>query len=144
MSAQAPRVVLDTNVVVSALIFSRGVLAPLRSAWQAGQCIPLASRETVTELAQVLAYPKFRLDEADRLELLADYLPWVETVALAGETQALLPLCRDPHDQVFVRLAAVGRARYLVSGDADQLAIGRIGACRVLAPAAFLDRLTPA
>lgn len=143
MSAQAPWVVLDTNVVVSAMIFSRGVLAPLRSAWQAGRCIPLASRETVSELARVLAYPKFRLDEADRLQLLADYLPWVETVALTGE-RASLPLCRDPHDHMFVRLAAFGRARYLVTGVADLLAVGRIGAGRVIAPGAFLDRLTPA
>jgi putative PIN family toxin of toxin-antitoxin system len=138
--------VLDTNVLVSALLFPQGMVGTLRRAWQVGRCIPLASHETVTELARVLAYPKFRLDEGDRLQLLADYLPWVETVALIGERTSLssLPSCRDPHDQIFVRLAAAGRARYLVSGDADLLAIDRIGACRVLAPAAFLETLPPA
>ena len=57
----APRVVLDTNCLVSALISSRGKFAWLREAWQTKRLIPLASRDTVSELLRVLAYPKFKL-----------------------------------------------------------------------------------
>lgn len=53
-----PRVVLDTNCVVSALLFSRGRLAWLRRAWQSGRVVPLVSRGTATKLIRVLAYPK--------------------------------------------------------------------------------------
>src|SRR5262249_48764253 len=51
------RVVLDTNVVVSALLFTRGATVRLREAWQAGEVLPLASRATAAELVRVLAYP---------------------------------------------------------------------------------------
>lgn len=69
-------VVLDTNLVLSALVFASGRLAPLRSAWQTGRCIPLASHATASELMHVLAYPKFKLSPTDSEELLADYLPY--------------------------------------------------------------------
>ena len=38
-----PRVVIDTNVVLSALVFGRGTTARLRAAWQGGHCLPLVS-----------------------------------------------------------------------------------------------------
>ena len=56
-----PRVVLDTNCLVSALIFSRGRFAWLREAWQTKRFIALASHDTVSELLRVLAYPRFKL-----------------------------------------------------------------------------------
>ena len=57
-----PRVVLDTNVVLSALVFRKGTTARLRAAWQGGHCLPLVSAATAQELMRVLSYPKFRLD----------------------------------------------------------------------------------
>jgi predicted nucleic acid-binding protein len=56
-----PRVVLDTNVVVSALVFGTGRLAEMRIAWQGERLLPLVSKATVEELLRVLAYPKFQL-----------------------------------------------------------------------------------
>ena len=55
------RVVLDTAVVVSALLFEAGRLSYLRDAWTAGRLVPLVSRDTTTELLRVLGYPKFDL-----------------------------------------------------------------------------------
>lgn len=55
-----PRVVLDTNVVVSALLFGGGAAAAVRAAWQAGRIAPLASTATAGELVRVLAYPTLR------------------------------------------------------------------------------------
>ena len=63
------RAVFDTNIVVSTLIFGRR-LAWLRHAWTAGAVTPIVCHETVAELLRVLAYPKFRLDTADREALL--------------------------------------------------------------------------
>ena len=76
------RVVLDTNVVLSALVFRGGAAGQVRQAWQRGLILPLASRATVQELVRVLAYPKFRLSQAEQDELLADYLPYAETVRI--------------------------------------------------------------
>lgn len=69
------RVVLDPNVVLSALLFASGCLAWLRRAWQHGRMQPLVCRETAAELLRVLAYPKFKLSRPEQEQLLADLLP---------------------------------------------------------------------
>lgn len=113
-----PRVVFDTNTVVSALLFATGRLGWMRQHWRQGGSIPLISRDTVQELTRVLSYPKFRLAAQDRIELLADYLPFCQTV----EVVRLCPLkCRDAKDQPFLDLAQSGKARLLVTGDLDLL-----------------------
>ena len=73
-------VVLDTNLVLSALIFSQGRLAELRLAWQADLFKPLVSKATASELMRVLTYPKFKLSAQSQEELLADYLPYCRSV----------------------------------------------------------------
>ena len=103
------RLVLDTNVLLSALVFRSASMTWLRTAWQSEGIIPLASRDTVSELLRVLAYPKFRLTPSDRDDLLADYLPWCETVTIP-DPAPVTPGCRDPFDQPFLVLALVGRA----------------------------------
>lgn len=116
-----PRLVLDTNTVLSALLFSNGRLAWLRPAWQAGRFVPLVSRATVAELIRVLAYPKFKLTAEDREDLLGDYLPYCEAVDVP--TSAKIPDCRDAADMPFLALALAGNADALVSGDADLLVL---------------------
>jgi uncharacterized protein len=71
----APRVVLDTNVVVSALVFATGSLTSLREAWQQERCQPLVSAATASELIKVLRCPRFKLTGDEQQQPLADYLP---------------------------------------------------------------------
>jgi len=132
-----PRVVLDTNVVLSALLFGRGPTARVRVGWQSSRFVPLASTATAHELVRVLAYPKFRLSEAEQAELLADFMPWVGAVDIP-DPPPQVPWCRDPYDVAFLHLAVAGRARALVSGDHDLLALaGAPGLCPVLGVEAF-------
>ncbi|GAB6142556.1 putative toxin-antitoxin system toxin component, PIN family [Methylosoma difficile] len=112
------RVVLDTNFVVSALLFSKQSLAWLRHSWQNADITPLASKETVSELMRVLAYPKFKLSKIEQALLLADFLPYTETVVIEQIPEGL-PSIRDPDDLKFLVLAVVGQAEVLVLGDAD-------------------------
>lgn len=114
------QVVFDTNTVVSALLFSHGHLAWLREAWRTQRLVPLVSKQTTAELLRVLAYPKFQLNQSEREEVLADYLPFAEVVPLPDDPPDLLA-CRDPFDQPFIQLAAVAEADALVSGDKDIL-----------------------
>ncbi len=138
MARRPPRVVLDTNVVLSALVFRRGVTAQLRVAWQAGRCLPLASTASVQELVRVLGYPKFKLDGPQQHELLADYLPYTQTVHIPQPPPAV-PDCRDALDLPFLHLAAVGKAVALVTGDADLLILVRVGGCVIVTPDVFLS-----
>jgi uncharacterized protein len=133
-----PRLVLDTNVLLSALLFRVGAVSWLRIAWQSKTIRPLASRETTAELIRVLAYSRFRLNEAERQDLLADYLPWCETVTIASP--AAVPDCRDPFDRPFLELALAAQADALLTGDGDLLALAPDFAVPILTPRAFRDR----
>jgi putative PIN family toxin of toxin-antitoxin system len=134
------RTVLDTNVVVSALLFSRGRLAWLRRAWQNGWLLPLISRDTASELIRVLAYPKFKLNAAERDELLAEYLPWCETVPAFSKTTGL-PACRDPKDEQFLILARDGNADFLVTGDKDLLVVNALTSVEIVTPEQLRNRI---
>ena len=129
------RVVLDTNVLVSALLFPRSSLSWLRTAWQSGAIVPLAGGETTGELLRVLCYPKFRLTQVEREDVLADYLPWCETMTAGAEVA--IPDCRDPFDRPFLALALSGRADALVTGDGDLLAPAPVFPVSILTPAAL-------
>ena len=134
------RVVLDTNVVLSALLFARGRLARIRELWIARRCLPLINRETSEELIRALAYPKFGLNEEEIEALLGSYLPYAEVVSMSPEVPKGLPRCRDPKDQMFLVLAALGQAEVLVSGDDALLELSGKTSFEIEAPAQFLNR----
>lgn len=133
-----PRVVFDTNTVVSALLFTGGRLAWLRSHWREGSCVPLVSSATASELTRVLRYPKFRLTHDDALELLSDYLPFCATV---NPVSPCAVACRDRHDQPFLDLAESGKADVLISGDADLLALSGLTAFGIETPDHYRRRV---
>jgi len=135
-----PRVVVDTNCLVSALIFSRGKFAWLREAWQARRFVPLASHDTVSELLRVLVYPKFKLTRNEQETLLGEFLPYVETVKI-GTTPGGLPDIRDADDIIFLVLAAVAHADALVGGNGDIQAVKSQFHIPILSVAEFADWL---
>jgi len=116
------RVVFDTNVVISALLFHSGRLSWLRAHWASRTVVPLASSATVTELVGALAYPKFGLTRDEIQNRLGDYLPHVEVVPKRVSAASSLR-CRDAADQAFLDLAVAGGADVLVTGDKDLLAL---------------------
>lgn len=140
-SADPVRVVLDTNCVVSALVFQTVRLAWMRSAWQGGRFVPIGDRETVGELLRVTRYAKLKLSEIDREDLLSDYIPFLEIVP-DGVAPTLPMTLRDPSDHKFVALAVRGKADALVSGDRDILDVrDHLPALRILSPVGFREWL---
>lgn len=116
MTPTIPVVVIDTNLLVRALIGGPGSSPPLR-AWQAGQIHLAVCQETLEELAEVLARPRlkqyFAQSDAQKfLFLLRRYGMWVQV-----ETH--VNLCRDPKDDLLLNLSISAGARYLVSADKD-------------------------
>ena len=134
-----PRLVIDTNVLLSALLFHAGSLSWLRHAWHSNAIRPLVSRDTTVELIRVLSYPKFGLADDERDELLGDYLPWCETVAVSKPVE--VPACRDPFDRPFLALALTAKADALVTGDKDLLMLAEVFSVPILLPAMLRDRL---
>jgi putative PIN family toxin of toxin-antitoxin system len=133
-------VVLDTNLVLSALVFSAGRLVALRHGWQAQRFTPLVSTATANELIRVLAYPKFRLNAEARENLLADYLPFCESVQLLDPLPST-SLCRDPFELPFLELALSGDADFLVTGDDDLLSLASQFPCPIVNAGRFLEYL---
>ena len=131
-----PRWVLDTKVVLSALLFPSGRLTWLRDAWRSGAIVPLASGGTTTELIRVLHYPRFGLAPSEQEELLADYLPYCESVIASGTIA--IPECRDPRDRPFLELALAGEADALVTGDKDLLALADAFTIPIISPTVAL------
>jgi putative PIN family toxin of toxin-antitoxin system len=128
--------VLDTNVLVSALLFDTGRLSWLRPCWQSGQVVPVLAQPTALELVRVLAYPKFQLEAEDRERLLEDLLPWCESWSdsIPGSGVSV----RDPHDQVFLDLALAAATPVLVTGDVDLLALQElVRPLQIVNPASF-------
>ena len=131
------RVVLDTNVVVSALLFT-GISSKLVPLWQGGVITALVSRSILEEYLRVLSYPRFKLSEGDIRGLIQEeLLPYVEVVKPG---RRLRVVDRDPSDDKFVECAVAGKARVIISGDKDLLSIGRYRKTLIQSPAQFLEK----
>ena len=129
------RVVLDTNVLVSALLFT-GVTSELVPLWHKGTIAVLISREILEEYLRVLAYPKFQLSEGEIKDLIQEeLLPFVQVIKPGIRVHVVK---RDPSDNKFLECAIAGKADVLVSGDKDLLALRHYRRIRIQTPAHFL------
>jgi putative PIN family toxin of toxin-antitoxin system len=138
------RVVLDTNVLVSALLYRDGELAWLAPAWQAGAVLPLASLDIVEELTRIidqLGQLKFGLEQPAIAEIIARYLSFTELVAASSNGHSSMPKCRDPDDQKFLDLAERAHADVLVTSDRALLGLARKTPFLILSPVKFRERV---
>lgn len=132
------RVVLDTNVIVSALLF-RGVPSQLVGLWREKRFTPLVSKAMVEEYLRVLAYPRFRLS-AEEVKALVEcqLLPFAHPVRVR-DVPAVIQ--RDPSDDVFIGCAVAGKAHYVVSGDRHLLDLKKYKAIPIISASEFLSEI---
>ena len=129
------RVVLDTNALVSALLFT-GTTSELVSLWQRGAITVLLSREILEEYLRVLAYPEFQLSEGEIKELIEEeLLPFVQIIKPGLRVHVIK---RDPSDNKFLECAVAGKADVVISGDKELLAIRHYRQVRIHTPSQFL------
>jgi uncharacterized protein len=131
------RVVLDVNVLVSALLSGAGAPSRLIALWLEGAFELVVSEELLAEVGRALAYPKLR--EYVSLEDAADFIALLRSTAsmLAG-AQRQDHVSRDSGDDYLLALAK-GSASILVSGDRDLLVLAP--ELPIHEPAAFLELL---
>jgi len=130
------RVVLDTNTLISALLFS-GTASRLVPLWQSGEITPLLSKAMLQEYLQVLTYPKFRLSDQEIRGLLEEeVLPFVKTIEVR---KRLTVVRRDPDDNKFLECAVTGGAKYLVTGDRDLLELDSYRGISIVTAGEFLN-----
>lgn len=133
------KVVIDTNVLVSALLKHDSVPGRIvRAVWE-GNLELLLSAPWRAELAAVLQYPKIKkrlaaagVDSAPFLEL----LPFFTTEVVIGDVAVSMP--RDADDQMVLETLVAGQGEWLITGDKDLLELK--DQYPILTPAAFVER----
>lgn len=130
------RVVLDTNVPVSAIFFA-GIPARILAAWGEGRFEMLASVDLLTEYWRVVARLGRRFPSVEAqpvLDLVTRERRVVEPVSVLDSA------CDDPDDLKFLACALGGGAKSIVSGDRALLRGSGFQVLEVLAPRAFVKR----
>lgn len=133
------RVVFDTNVIVSAMLFGDSV--PGRAFLDVlDNGTILMSRSLARELSEVLGREKFDryVSREQRDRFLASLIRESDMIEVTESIRA----CRDPKDNRILELAVDGNADFIVTGDADLLVLNSFRGVRILTPAAF--RIPPA
>jgi len=135
------RAVIDTNVLVSAILSPKGVPAEVVRAFQRGAFQLVLSPSILEEVRRVLFAPEirrfWRIPEDHVLALLID----LERSALLVPGTTPVRFGRDPDDERFIAAALEAEATYLVSGDEDLLALRRVGRVEIVRPSLFMTRL---
>jgi putative PIN family toxin of toxin-antitoxin system len=131
-----PRVVADSNVIISAAFFGGTPERVLHLA-RAGTIELVVSPFIVDEVTRILGGPKFRWD-AIRI---ADALSGLPATLVIPTPRRPLHVVHDEADNRVLECAVAARASHLVSGDRELLALGRHFRTRILTPRAFLEAL---
>lgn len=130
------RVVLDTNVLVSALAYPQSIPGQILAAWRQGGVDLILSRYILDEMARVL--PKLARIKliGDEIRDLADsFMFMADVVEPTGETDGRL---RDSADQQIFGTWHAAKADYLITGDKDLLALA--DEYPIITPAEFWRR----
>lgn len=132
------RVVLDTNVLISSILF-RGALAGMVDLWKRGRIVPVFSRETFDEFRAVLEYPKFKLTESEIKSIIEEeVLPFFEIVET---TVKVHEVCKDSDDDKIVACALSAAADFIVSGDKDLCDLASYRRIRIIRASELLKML---
>jgi putative PIN family toxin of toxin-antitoxin system len=134
------RAVIDTNIIIRALIKPAGTVGPILGRLRDGDYTAVYSEALLDELLEKLALPRIRhkygLTDTDVSDLLA-------LLALRGEMvepRRRIDVCRDPDDDKVIE-ALEGKARYVVTGDQDLLSLEEFETVRFVTPRRFLESL---
>lgn len=130
------RIVIDTNVLLSAALRPHSV--PYKAVIEVLlNHLVLVSSETYAEVKDKLLHTKFDAyaPREKRLRLLAMLLFAAERVTV----NTVITECRDPKDDKFLELAVDGKAKYIITGDNDLLALNHFRGIKILTPRNFLE-----
>ncbi len=131
------RFVIDTNVLISALLFKSS--APFRAVEMVEmQGVILYSEATLNELEEVLSRKKFNkyLSLEERQIFL---LKFISSSQLVSITEKIV-VCRDEKDDKFLELAVNGEANIIITGDLDLLVLNPFQSIEIITPDIFINR----
>lgn len=134
------RVVLDTNVFLSALISPHGAPDIIYRAWRAAKFEVITSLVQLDELRRASHYPKFQtILQPHQVGAMVNNLQRATVLdSLPTDVEA-----DDPNDAFLLAMARAGNADYLVTGDrrAGLLQKGSFGRTRIVTPGTFCTKV---
>lgn len=131
------RVIVDTNVLISAFAFGGNAEKVLDEVLAQGELI--ISPFILEELDRVLSL-KFEVPKSQTRKIKS----LLEHVGVLIHPHTTLPsICRDPDDNHILQLAESTDAEFVITGDKDLLVLAHFGQTQIVSPKAFLERLSP-
>ena len=136
-------VVLDTNVIISALLSAEGPPAQIIGLWEAGAFDVAISTPLLDELKRVLDYPQVKKYQKMTPDEINTLLGRWSTISVYVESEVVLEVVKDDSDDNRVLECAVAaKANYIISGDKHLLDLGEYRGIEVLPPVGFIVLLS--
>ena len=135
-AAEAMRVVLDTNILVSRALSPYGLAARILKRLNEGDFEITTTADILAEYWTALHYESVQRRSGlsdEEIEEILDPFAEEET-----EPAAIDPICRDPKDDQFLAAAVGGEADYIVTCDDDLLTLGSYQGIMIMSPGTFL------
>ena len=133
------RLVIDTNVLLSAVMSSVSGSAQIFALWRSRKFDLLTAAEQIEEIALVTRYPKIRARLAPAVA--GRLVNRLRDVAIVVQNLPKVDVASDPSDNYLLALAEAGQADFLVTGDKALLGLKRYKSTRIVAPSALLELL---
>lgn len=130
------RVVLDTNVFVSAVL--GGKLGTILDEWKAGKFTWIVTDSIAAEYIDVINRPKFSIP-SEEIVGVTDYL--LDSAEFVTSEEDIFAVGADPTDNKFLEAALAGRVDFIVSGDNHLLELGTFREIPIITPRQFIDHL---
>jgi len=134
------KIVLDTNVLVSALINPHGKPAQIINYVFENKIRLFTSPSIMEELERVLSYPKLMkrhgLNSEELKEFISDLL---SIMSLIEEEKIIEVIMEDPSDNKYLSCAIDAKVDFIISGDIHLLNLGEYEGNRIVTPAQFLE-----
>lgn len=132
------RAVVDTNILIRALIKPNGTVGPVLSRLALGEYVLIYSEPLVDELVEKLALPRIRNKYSIDDDVVEGVLQLIALRAEPVTPARRVTICRDPDDNRVLEAAHAGQADFIVSGDADLLDLKSFEKIPIVTPFVFL------
>jgi len=128
-------VVIDTNVWISALLFSGSDSVPNQALKRAVRDDTLATSEELNHEIKRVLREKSVWTDSD----IGRQMETFQRAALVVKLRHNVHVCRDPKDDMFLECAVLANADVLVTGDNDLLSLGSYGGTRIITPIEYVE-----
>ncbi len=137
------RVVIDTNILISALLSKKAAPAKIMDAWRERKFIVITSESAIYEAERVMAElassGKYSISNED-IQSMSNLLR-EDALLVSGQADAQGAIPQDPDDEKFIAIALEGEATIIVSGDHHPLDLGMHDNISIQTARQFLDSL---